>query len=597
MAQNEDVERLDNSGQNEKANGVTASAAAQAPVDYEARPDVFSSTVQEILFVSVATMAISMSSLLNGAITVLTSQVQDELNMTTAELTWLAGSSSLASGAFLLFFGRLADLFGRKTLFIGSMALFAVFAIAAGFSKTPLQLDILNGVMGLMSAAAVPPAQGMLGNIYQRPSKRKNKVFACFSAGNPMGFVFGSIFSGIAVQLFNWRASFFLLAIIYVVIVAIALFSVPVDHTQKETMSLQAVKKFDIVGTILTVAGIGMFSGALSLGSDAPQGWKTPYVLALLIIGAFLIVAFVFWEQWCAYPLVPMSIWRDRDFSLVITVLLLGFLAFPIMAFWIALFMQKIKHYSALLVAVHMLPMAIGGIIVNVIAGLIMHRVSNTLLMAVGATAYVASFLLMGLQHADSSYWAFIFPGLLLAVVGADFEFCVANMYVMSSLPPQQQSIAGGIFQTVTKLCVTIGMGISTAIFDAVVARGTATSGYFANDPIEPYAATFLYCAGIAAVGIPLCAFLKIDAYALKHLAVMDLTAAATLQADSKKAIRHYKNYLTPLRQLQLWIYGRRMRAARCLPFLAPSQTTALTPPSLLLQLPDELILEIASYL
>lgn len=247
-----------------------------------------------------------------------------------------------------------------------------------------------------------------------------------------------------------------------------------------------------------------------SLGSDAPQGWKTPYVLALLIIGAFLIVAFVFWERWCAYPLVPMSIWRDRDFSLVITVLLLGFLAFPIMAFWIALFMQKIKNYSALLVAVHMLPMAIGGIIVNVIAGLIMHRVSNTLLMGVGATAYVASFLLMGLQHADSSYWAFIFPGLLLAVVGADFEFCVANMYVMSSLPPQQQSIAGGIFQTVTKLCVTIGMGISTAIFDAVAARGTATSGYFANDPIEPYAATFLYCAGIAAVGIPLCAFLKI---------------------------------------------------------------------------------------
>ncbi|EKG21118.1 Major facilitator superfamily [Macrophomina phaseolina MS6] len=180
------------------------------------------------------------------------------------------------------------------------------------------------------------------------------------------------------------------------------------------------------------------------------------------------------------------------------------------MAFWIALYMQKLRHYSALLVAVHMLPMAIGGIIVNVIAGLIMHRVSNTLLMCTGAVAYVAAFLLMGLQHSDSSYWAFIFPGLLLAVVGADFEFCVANMYVMSSLPAEQQSIAGGIFQTVTKLCVTIGMGISTAIFDAVEARGVATSGYFANDPIEPYAATFLYCAGVAALGIPLCGWLRI---------------------------------------------------------------------------------------
>lgn len=171
--------------------------------------------------------------------------------------------TSLAAGSFLLFFGRLADLFGRKTLFVGSMALFAVFSLAAGFSKTPLQLDILNGVMGLMSAAAVPPAQGMLGNIYERPSKRKNKVFACFSAGNPMGFVFGSIFSGVAVQLFNWRASFFLLAIIYVVVVAIALFTVPVDHTQKEKISMQALRKFDVVGTILTIAGIGMFSAAL----------------------------------------------------------------------------------------------------------------------------------------------------------------------------------------------------------------------------------------------------------------------------------------------------------------------------------------------
>ncbi|GMG31426.1 unnamed protein product [Aspergillus oryzae var. brunneus] len=145
------------------------------------------------------------------------------------------------------------------------MAFFAVFALAAGFSKTPMQVDILNGVMGLMSASSVPPAQGMLANIYEKPSKRKNRVFACFSAGNPLGFVFGSIFSGIATQLFNWRASFFLLAIIYVVIVAIALFTVPVDNTPTEKISMEAVKRFDVVGTILTIAGIGLFSAALRL--------------------------------------------------------------------------------------------------------------------------------------------------------------------------------------------------------------------------------------------------------------------------------------------------------------------------------------------
>lgn len=145
------------------------------------------------------------------------------------------------------------------------MAVFALFSLAAGFSQTPIQLDILNGVMGLASAASIPPAQGILGNIYQRQSRRKNRVFACFSAGNPMGFVFGSICSGLAVQIFNgkWRASFFFMAIIYVIVVVVALFSIPADDTTKEEFSLQALKRFDVVGSILTIIGIGMFSAAL----------------------------------------------------------------------------------------------------------------------------------------------------------------------------------------------------------------------------------------------------------------------------------------------------------------------------------------------
>lgn len=94
MAQNEDVERLGDGALAEKANGATNSTTVPAPVDDEARPAVFSSTVQEILFLAVATMAIAMSSLTSGIVTVLTSQVQNDLGMSTAELTWLAGSSS-----------------------------------------------------------------------------------------------------------------------------------------------------------------------------------------------------------------------------------------------------------------------------------------------------------------------------------------------------------------------------------------------------------------------------------------------------------------------------------------------------------------------
>ncbi|KAF2491371.1 major facilitator superfamily transporter [Lophium mytilinum] len=473
------------------------------------RPECFRSTIQEMLFVLSCTMAIGMNSFTIGAITVITSFIGKDLKMTNAEITWISASSALSSGSLLLFFGSVADLFGRKAMFIGSMGLFSVFCLAAGFSKTGLTLDIINGVMGVFSASAVPPAQGILGVIYEKPSKRKNKVFACFSAGNPLGFVFGSIFSGIATHLFSWRASFWLLAIIYLVFTVIAFFTVPNDTSAKKPLTWETLKKFDIVGTVLTIAGIGMFSASLSLGGDASDGWKTPYVLVLLILGILAIGLFIVWENKYEHAMIPMNIWRDRDFSLLISIMLLGFLAFPILSFWVALYLQRVEHMSALNTAVHMLPMAIMGLIANVIAALILHKVSNKLLMGVGACSYTLCFLLAAVNRHSDSYWAFIFPALIFSVIGADLEFNVANMYVLSSLPPERQSIAGSIFQTVTKLCIAVGFGVATAIFNAVNAS-PARSGYYGNDPYQPYAAVFWFGMAASAASVPLVFWLRI---------------------------------------------------------------------------------------
>jgi MFS family permease len=169
----------------------------------------------------------------------------------------------LTAGALLLFFGSIADLFGRKSMFIGSMFLFSIFCLGAGFSKSGMTLDILCGVLGIWSASAVPPAQGMLGAIYEKPSPRKNKVFGCFSAGNPLGFVFGTILSGLFTQIFNWRAGFFLLAIVYFCTSVIAVFTVPDDTTPKQSLDEESIKKMDLPGTALTILGIGMFCASL----------------------------------------------------------------------------------------------------------------------------------------------------------------------------------------------------------------------------------------------------------------------------------------------------------------------------------------------
>src|SRR6201996_9114666 len=230
---------------------------------YGGRPSCFTSTYQEIFVVLTATMAVGISSMSTGIVTVNSSFIGKELEMSTAEIIWLSAATSLSSGSFLLLFARIAVNFGRRRMFISSLFLFSVLCLGAGFANRGVTLDIINGFMGLMSAAAVPPAQGMLAVIYDVPSERKNAVFACFSAGNPLGFVFGLISGGIVSQIFNWRAGFWWLAIVFFVLTIVAIFVLPKDDTPREKISKDTLRRFDLLGSLLAIAGTGLFAAAL----------------------------------------------------------------------------------------------------------------------------------------------------------------------------------------------------------------------------------------------------------------------------------------------------------------------------------------------
>lgn len=108
-------------------------------------------------------------------------------------------------------------------------------------------------------------------------------------------------------------------------------------------------------------------------------------------------------------------------------------MSFSTINFWLSLFMQNVRGYSPLTVAVHLLPQAVGGILVNIVAGAILHKVNNRLLAGLGSFAYLLSAILLATMSQDSSYWAFIFPSMLLSVIGADLQFNVANVRYLPS--------------------------------------------------------------------------------------------------------------------------------------------------------------------
>lgn len=158
---------------------------------------------------------------------------------------------SLTAGAFQLALGQLADLLGRKAVFLFGMGCFSAGCLIVAFAQNPFWMDILCGVLGLASAMVVPPAIGILGAAYSVPSQRKNWAFASFSAGNPLGFALGSIVCGIAARIFNWRAGFILLSIIWAILGVASVWIVPsveaFEPAPLKTRLRTALKQFDSV--------------------------------------------------------------------------------------------------------------------------------------------------------------------------------------------------------------------------------------------------------------------------------------------------------------------------------------------------------------
>jgi len=192
-------------------------------------------------------------------------------------------------------------------------------------------------------------------------------------------------------------------------------------------------------------------------------------------------------------------------------------MAFLSSNFWVAFFMQDLQRLAPLDVAVRLIPQAVAGLFCNFVAGAILHRVNNTILITIGSASYVGSNVLLALMKPESSYWAFIFPSLILSVFGADFYFNVVNMYVMQSLPRHQQALAGGIFNTLLRLSMAVALGISTAVFTTA----KETMGAL-DDPMVLYAKAFQVAIGLSAASFLFLPFVRLRTQGNSSVAVKD---------------------------------------------------------------------------
>ncbi|CAN9201576.1 unnamed protein product [Alternaria alternata] len=400
--------------------------------------------------------------------------IGEELDIPVSRQQWIISAYNLTFGCFLLLWGRLADVYGRRMIFLWGSAAFTLTSIITPFIPNEIGFDIFRGLQGLAAAAMAPTALGILASTFA-PGKTKDVAFGCFGAGAPLGGVFGNIFGGIVGEYLDWQWVFWLFGIIAGISTVASYFVIPIPPALKEEQQLVMRNTVDWLGGSLITIGLVMLVFALSEGNVV--GWRTPWVPVLIVVALIIIIAFGFWQHYletktAKRPLMKMSIFKNGKFTAANVLMALFFSSFNNYLIFATYWFQDYQGHSVIQTTLRFLPNGITGILVATITGQILSRVPGDYILTFSTICVSISSLLFAIPiPVDTTYWAYGFPAMVLCVSGADTIFPVLTLFVAKTLPAEDASLGGALITAVGQIGRAIGLAIATAVQTAVVAR------------------------------------------------------------------------------------------------------------------------------
>ncbi|KAF2272513.1 MFS general substrate transporter [Westerdykella ornata] len=421
------------------------------------RPDAFKTIWVELGFCFSLLGSMFIAEYLASGFNILLPPVNHELNMPKNAATWPASVFALVTGAFLLPFGRLADMYGGYIVFNAGLVWLLLWSIIGGFSQNYIMLIFCRALQGLGSAAFLPSGIMLLGSLY-RPGPRKNLVFSLYGALAPIGFFAGIFFAGVSAQFLVWGWFFWLASIILAVIIGASFFSIPFDRKAKQGNGI----KMDWWGTATIVPALILIVYGLTDGSHAPNGWATPYIPVTFVLGWIFAGCFVYVEGWVAeQPLLPGDMFNVKGLKAMVVALFFQYGTFGIFLFYASFYSQDILGASAILTSAWFAPMCVGGIVLATVGGLVLHLLPGRILLIISGTCYIFCTLLFAIIPQNPNYWAYIFPAMLCATLGIDITYNVTNIFITTSMPRARQGLAGALINSLLFLGISFFLGFA----------------------------------------------------------------------------------------------------------------------------------------
>jgi len=411
--------------------------------------------------------------------------IGQELHLGTDSLQWIVSAYVLGYGSLLLLGGRLADLLGRRRIFLIALTVFAAASLLGGLVDDPAVLIATRFVKGLAAAFTAPTGFSIITTNFAE-GRERNKALSIFTTFGASGFSLGLVVGGLMTSL-SWRWTFLVSVPIAVVVVLLGIKFIPKDKPSAENSG------HDIWGAV-TLA-LGMLGLVYTLVSAPEQGWGSVATIAGFAVSVAVLAAFAIIENKVKHPLIRFGIlkegWVARA-NLSAVGLFGSYLSFQ---FIVTMFLQSVLGWTPLGMALALLP---AGLLVATsapFADRLIEKFGATQLILTGLTALGLGYVLFLRVGTTPNYALDILPSVVLLGVGFALAFPSINVQATAGIKDSEQGLAAGLIQTSTQVGAALVLAVTTAL---VSGHGQAAATVSAQAMLEQYRPGLILSAAVA---------------------------------------------------------------------------------------------------